>query len=228
MAEANRVHSTPRRTASSPDPILKLIAVADRRLAEYEEAKKVASELATGLSEDDARGPGVRLPPELQSSITFGSEEFLKQVCGDTGKRLKQRIKELRGDLRDSSQSPTMSETMVHLEADKKLLAMLPSAEKTALTKLRKERARVHKIWRATGYGTAYRRLNRARWQFETATFHVKNSEPTTVQGAIAVVKYAAERGNLASRSIPWSYFDFQSVSYLLDDAHKILVKKAA
>jgi hypothetical protein len=170
--------------------------------------------------------PGVEPPPEFRretSIALFCDEEFIKQVCRDLGKRLMQRIKELQGS-RSNPDSPARE----MIEADKKLLAMLPSTETTMLTALRKERARVAKIWRATGYGTAYRRMSRARRQFETATFKVKNAEPTTVQGAMAVVKYAAERGNLSSRSIPWSYSDFMMVSRLLGEAHEILVKKAA
>jgi hypothetical protein len=36
------------------------------------------------------------------------------------------------------------------------------------------------------------------------------------------------QRGKLSSRSVPWSYWDFTSVSYLLGTAHQILVKEAA
>jgi hypothetical protein len=44
----------------------------------------------------------------------------------------------------------------------------------------------------------------------------------------MAVVKCAAERGNLSSRSVPWSYWDFMMVSDLLGTAHQILAAKAA
>jgi hypothetical protein len=73
--------------------------------------------------------------------------------------------------MRTDPQSPTRAEMMVHLEVDKKRLAMLPTAEKTMPTTLRKERARVNKIWTATGYGRARQRLSRALRHFEMATF---------------------------------------------------------
>jgi hypothetical protein len=214
---------------SSPDPVVKLIAIADKRIAEYTEAAKIESELATTLGEDDARAPSVQPPTEFRHNLpsAMASEEFIKRSYRGLGKRLRQRIQHYRSALRKNPGSPIRLETSEHLEADKKLLSALPYAEKTTLTAFRKKRARVNNIWRSTGYGKARDRLHQARWLFQLATFNVANAQPTTLQDAMALVKYAAERATPA-KSLPWSAWNFMQLSKPLRQAHDVLVKKAA
>jgi len=42
------------------------------------------------------------------------------------------------------------------------------------------------------------------------------------------IAAVSQEGASLASRSIPWSYWDFEQVSHLLRQAHEVFVKKAA
>ena len=228
MPKAARKNSTTKKTRVSPDPIRKLIADADKCLFEFTEAAKVESQLAAKVGKGDTVAAAVSPPPEFRYEMPtlMANEDFLKKHCRGLGKRLTQRIRHYQRALRNNPKSPIALETTEHLNADKKLLAMLPSTERKMLATLRKERVRINKIWRATGYGKARARLHTALDQFGIAKFMVNNAEPTTLDDAVAVVRWAAVPGARETGLIPWSYWDFQQTSRLLGQAHKILIQK--
>lgn len=206
------------------DPVIKLITEVEKRLLKFNEAAKVANQLAAKVG-DVADLPAVRPPPEFRHELpdAMASEDFLKKACQRLRKRLKERIRHYRDALRKNPRSPIAPETTEHLDADKKKLALLPSAERKMLAALRKERARVNRLWRATGYGNARHRLLDARYDFDLAKFRVANAEPITVDDAVAIVRWAAIAGG--PKSDAWSYWDFQQTCGLLGKAHKILAQ---
>jgi predicted RNase H-like nuclease (RuvC/YqgF family) len=60
---------------------------------------------------------------------------------------------------------------------------------------LRREQTRCNRLWRTSGYGTARRRLVEAKAPATDALKAVIEAKPTTFEGALALIKFVADRG---------------------------------
>jgi hypothetical protein len=184
------------RVATKCDPIIKMIHAADTLLDKYVTAYNAASEIEEKIG-DDRRRPSIRRPDGWMEfgGALFDSEEDITRQSLALARRIRQRISHYRAALkRKNLPHQIRIETSQRLTSDLRKLELLPATQRDMLRAFRKERARINRVWRETGYGKARKARSRYGKQLSAITSSIAKLWPETVQGALALIAYISTR----------------------------------
>jgi hypothetical protein len=196
MPKATRKTTTPKKTGTAPDPILKLIADADRRLQEYRLAANEEAEIRSKIGERNSQRCFFRLPSrfdDFAAGFSYGNTKMLEADVKRIAGLAKEAIKESRRSLRRKRTSADAARDTI--EYWKRHLQERKEARDWLDNEIRREETRRNRLWRTSGYGPARRRLVEAKAPADDALKAVLEAKPTTFEGALALIKFVADLG---------------------------------
>jgi hypothetical protein len=198
MAKAARVLSTPRRTASSPDPILKMIADADLSLARLRRATDEQQTIRGKIGDENTRYPTIEGPlafHRLFTTYTFESVGEFERNCrtATAGQRrvIKDATKSLKSGKLDAYQQKIAQRNIIQAKAE---LVQIPLLRAWGTREWRREKLRLERLWRSSGYDKARDRIGVAHMAAYDAVSAVVEAKPRTVEGCLALMKFVADR----------------------------------
>jgi hypothetical protein len=189
----------PSKSVPKADPVIDMIAWADKLLNEYIEATNNLHLAKAKLSQNDRRSPSV-VPPEglrfdgseWNWNFRFTSEKHIESEFRRITKRLKDEIKDARGSKKSISQlSP---ESKARIFRNRTVLALLPKYKEPLKRELRTEQRRLAKVQKKVGLQECHKKRNAASFALHAITEQIAKTKPTTTRGALAMVDYARIR----------------------------------
>lgn len=185
---------------TTSDPIIKLIDRAQACLGELREADRALQAIEEKIGEANTHaapiGGGLAFQ-RVFGSQTFMTEWFLNQECRRVTANLKKTIKtettSLRGGKLDQAQQLYARQNILEAKAS---LAAIPLIRAFGEREWRAESARLHKLWRETGYAKADIRHGAAVTAARDAVLAVAATKPSTAEGGLALIKFVADRAN--------------------------------
>jgi hypothetical protein len=214
MAQAKRVLSTPRRTTSKSDPIFKLIEEATRRLIEFKHASEEEASIRQKIGENNCRRSHVSLPTRFNfcQGHSYAAVSPLEYDNKLFAKRAKDSIEESRRFLKKKGVSPEAAKsTRSSIACWTREIQERKEAKEWLADVLKRDQARLNKLWRRSGYGNASSRVIAAEAAATDAITVVSKATPGTFEGAVALMKYVADRALYSDsdrRGLPFADVD--------------------
>lgn len=171
---------TQTRRSAKVDPVIALVATADRVLDEYVKISNAIDAASAKLAPGDRYGLPSVPPPEslnvLRSSLWPSDFLFTSQRMIDQQFRLV--TKRLKGPI----------------AANKLVLAILPKLKGPLEKKFRAEQRRMLAVQRKAGLIELHKRERKAWMALHDVTGQIAKAKPTTAAGALAMVRYVQWR----------------------------------
>jgi hypothetical protein len=187
-----------RSSAVTVDPIVALVATADRALTDYVKTSNKLEAARAKFGINDSFSPSVPLPEAIYflrsspwpSDFRFTSERHIDEEFLSVTKRLKR----MNSDARRGKKKPFTSDVAGLIMRNEMTLALLPMVYGPLKKAFRAEQRRVLAFQQKTGLLELSKR-NRDTWAaLFVVTEKIAKAKPATAAGALAMIRYVEER----------------------------------
>jgi hypothetical protein len=185
------------------DPVLVLVAKADKVLDRYYVTTAAVFEAKYKLPKHDRYHAEVNIPDDLlnvewSNGFGFKSEAHIdKQFKGATA-RARFRIRQSKGELRKLRPGHGAANLKLQLEqmiaSDLRALGLFERCKQPLKAAFRRENRRLLKVQNKVGLVAARRVHHRTFAQLVQITKQISDTKPTTTEGALAILKYVENR----------------------------------